>query len=298
MLNVYDYAASNQFFKKFAVDDLLFVEYKCMINESPIPYWTHKSYFVYILAGRKKWNSNNGSYMLHAGDAAFIRPGAYTAERFDDEEFCALLIFLTDDFIKSVLDKYPASRPAATEPEQFDFIMPLQVDDILSAYFHSLMSYFPQAASPSPELLKIKFEELILNVLSNDTNRSLANYLKTVHLTGKVSIRQVMESSFMFNMSLEEYARLCARSLSSFKADFYNTYKTTPGKWLLEARLRYAKSLVESSDEPINDVAFKSGFKNTTHFVRVFKDRYGVPPLQHRLKVARSESPEKVAMVA
>jgi AraC-like DNA-binding protein len=37
----------------------------------------------------------------------------------------------------------------------------------------------------------------------------------------------------------------------------------------------------------VGHIAFGSGFKNTTHFVKVFKDAYGMPPLQYRLKNAR-----------
>ncbi len=281
MLNAFDYVTNNDFFKKFAVDDLLFVQYKCLVKESPFDYWTHADYFVYIVAGEKKWTTRNQEYHLQKGDAVYIRKGAYTTERFDNEDFCALLIFLTDDFVRSVLEKYPESTVNRSD-KKLDSIIPIKVDDVLSAYFQSVLSYFPRSASPPRELLKIKFEELILNILNSDQNRDLAHALRETQRMRRVSIRDIMESSFMYNMTLEEYAKLCARSLSAFKSDFQEIYQTTPGKWLLETRLHYAKCLIETTDESINDVAFRSGFKNTTHFVRVFKERYGMPPLQYR----------------
>src|SRR5690606_13327526 len=185
------------------------------------------------------------------------------------------------DFVRSVLEKYPESTVNRSD-KKLDSIIPIKVDDVLSAYFQSVLSYFPRSASPPRELLKIKFEELILNILNSDQNRDLAHALRETQRMRRVSIRDIMESSFMYNMTLEEYAKLCARSLSAFKSDFQEIYQTTPGKWLLETRLHYAKCLIETTDESINDVAFRSGFKNTTHFVRVFKERYGMPPLQYR----------------
>ena len=92
----------------------------------------------------------------------------------------------------------------------------------------------------------------------------------------------------MYNMGLDEYARLCGRSLSVFKTEFYETFKTTPGRWLISARVQYARVLIETTNESVNDVAFRSGFKNTTHFVKVFKENYGMPPLQYRLKANQS----------
>jgi AraC-like DNA-binding protein len=91
-----------------------------------------------------------------------------------------------------------------------------------------------------------------------------------------------MEQFFMSNMSLSEYAKLCARSLTTFKAEFQEVYGMPPGKWLTVRRLEFARHLLETTDEPINDVTLRSGFKNTSHFVRLFKETYGKPPLQYR----------------
>jgi transcriptional regulator GlxA family with amidase domain len=91
-----------------------------------------------------------------------------------------------------------------------------------------------------------------------------------------------MEKYFMHPLSLNDYARLCARSLSSFKADFFDTFKTSPGKWLMTKRLEHARLLIETTEAPVSEVAANAGFKNTSHFVRIFKETYGRPPLQYR----------------
>ena len=285
MLNVYDYIANSNYFKTYKVDDLLFVEYKCLFGEECVPYWTHNNYFSFILSGTPKYLSGDNEYTLQTGDAVFVKSGSYIAQGHGPGDYCALLVFVSDEFIKTVLDKYP--KPARTKNMSFqgvtDSIFPLQMDETLTTYFHSLLSYFSKETSPLPELLKIKFEELLLSVMTCPRHRSLATCLQGIHESGKVSIRSVMETSFMYNMSMDEYARLCARSLSVFKSEFYEIFKSTPGKWLIRKRIQYSKILIETTDASINDVAFRSGFKNTTHFVKVFKDIYGMPPLQYRL---------------
>ena len=289
MLNVYDFITDSRLFKTFKVDDLLFVEYKCQFKDDYIGFWTHNNYFAYILSGRTRYISGKKEYHVMKGDTFFVSKGSYMANTHGGGDYCALLIFVPDDFIKSIVDKYSAGVHSAgkgrTTPEESDSIFPLKSDESLSAYFHSVLSYFPRNVSPSPELLKIKFEELLLNVLTSGHHQSLAAFLRAIHASGKVSIRQVMETSFMYNMSLDEYARLCARSLSVFKSDFYDIYKTSPGKWLINARLQFARILMETTNDSVNDVAFKSGFKNTSHFVRLFKCTYGIPPLQYRLRI-------------
>lgn len=285
MLNIYDYIANSGYCKTFKVNELLWVEYKCMLADVPTAYWTHNNYFAYVLSGAPKYRNGKHEYTVKAGDAIFVRKGAYVAQRVGGGDYCALVIFVPDDFVQKVLDKYPFVGKDVGNGTRVESnaIFPIDVDEALESYFHSVLSYFPRATAPIDDLLKIKFEELLLNIISSEKNQSLRACLRGMRETGKVSIRDVMQGSFMYPMSLSEYARLCARSLSAFKSDFQEIYKMSPGKWLMSTRLEYARQLLDSTDELVGDIAFKSGFKNTAHFVKVFKETYGTPPLKYRL---------------
>jgi AraC-like DNA-binding protein len=287
MLNFYDYVANSKYFKTFKVSDLLVVEYKCPLPGEKVTFWTHYNYFAYILSGVTKYSTGNNEYIVQNGDGIFVRKGSYIGQRHGSGDYCALIIFVSDDLIQKVIDKYTGmltsfGRQSNTEPH--DAIISLNLDNALTGYFHSVLSYFSMDVAPPDELLKVKVEELLLNILTSGQNRSLALCLRHIRENGKVCLRDVMETSFLYPMSMAEYARLCGRSLSTFKSDFQETYKTTPGKWLIRKRLQHGKLLIESTDDPVNDIAFKSGFKNTAHFVKVFKDEYGMPPNQYRAK--------------
>ena len=47
-------------------------------------------------------------------------------------------------------------------------------------------------------------------------------------------------------------------------------------------RLRNAAEMLASSDLPVSDIAYKSGFKDQNYFSRRFKKAFGHPPLQYR----------------
>jgi len=94
-----------------------------------------------------------------------------------------------------------------------------------------------------------------------------------------------------FNLTLPDYAKLCNRSLSSFKRDFRAVYKINPGHWLLSKKLDYSHHLLLTSDKTISDISFESGFENTTHFSKAFKKRFGASPLNYR----KEESPSKIS---
>lgn len=283
MLNFYDYVSNSKYFKTFKVGDLLVVEYKCTLGGNRVAFWTHSNYFAYILSGVTKYSDGASEHLVRQGDALFVRRGTYIAQQQDAADYCALIIFASDDCIEKAASKYPETRSTVKPSAALTSgVFPIALDEPLTAYFHSVLSYFRRDIAPSDELLKVKIEELLLNILSSGCNASLAHCLRRIREGGKISIRDVMETSFMHPMTLEEYARLCGRSLSAFKEDFYEIYKTSPGRWLIRARVQYAKILIETTDDPVSEVAFKAGFKNTAHFVKVFKDAYGMPPLRYR----------------
>ena len=135
---------------------------------------------------------------------------------------------------------------------------------------------------PSEKLIELKFNELLLHIVNNPENTELIAYMHLVasHKTG--TLEKVMEANYPYNLTLAEYATLCNRSLSSFKRDFEATYKTSPGRWLLNKRLEHAHRLLSNVDKTLFDVLLESGFENQAHFSSAFKARFGQSPLQYR----------------
>ena len=111
-----------------------------------------------------------------------------------------------------------------------------------------------------------------------------SDFLKPNSKSLKIDIEKVMSENFLFNLKIEEFAKISGRSLSSFKRDFKDTFKTTPSKWIKSKRLEYAKNLLTKSDLNINQICYDSGFINSSHFIKSFKNKYKLSPLQYRLK--------------
>ncbi len=61
--------------------------------------------------------------------------------------------------------------------------------------------------------------------------------------------------------------------------------RTSPSRWILQRRLELAARLLADPGQAgrsITAIAFGVGFKDSSHFSRVFKDRYGVGPRDYR----------------
>lgn len=277
-----EYIETSPFAKKIEVDDLLFAEFKCPLDEKKSNIWWHNNFFAHVLSGQTVIKTPKQEYILKAGDSAFAKKGSVITHNYVHEDFCELLVFVPDDFIRSVSQKYEVGVIRAKCDEPSDTVILLETNQVLESYFQSLLIHFVQAVPPHRPLLKLKFEELLLSILLGGSHSPLKNYLSEICRTTKPSIREIMELNFFSNLSLEEFARLCARSLTVFKKEFFAIYKTTPGRWLQEKRLEYSRYLIDTTDLSLDEISFESGFENQSHFNRVFKNKFGTSPGKSR----------------
>lgn len=61
-----------------------------------------------------------------------------------------------------------------------------------------------------------------------------------------------------------------------------NNFNTTFKNYVTEVRLTEIKRLLKEGETPISDIAYQCGFKNITHFNRVFKNETGLNPKKYR----------------
>lgn len=282
MGNGYDIAKNTPTFKKIEVSSLMFSEYRCTEIKSIFTTWNHLNYFIYVLEGKKKWRTLENSYMVHANEVLFVKKGANIIEKYFDSDFCAIVIFIPDSYVKDFLSQKPEIGANQKSSLQSDSAIPLKMDRTLSTYFTSILDYFFNHEKPSKYLMEIKFQELLVNILSLPYNPEIGSYFKQIAQEVKPSVKNIMESNFVYNLSLNDFARLSHRSLSTFNRDFYSVYETSPGKWLTKKRLLHAKQLLENTNLKIYEVAFDSGFESPAHFARVFKNENGITPLKYQ----------------
>jgi AraC-like DNA-binding protein len=271
--------------RQLSFGESLIAEFNCPLENRLQDAWSHHNYIVYVVEGRKIWHTAHGSYDLRKGSCVFVRKGAAIVEQFLDSVFCLVFVFLPDDFIRDVLKT--KSTPISSKQRKYDPVIPLGKDKTLEAFFHSMRSYFDSVKQIDQSLIELKFKELVLTIADNPANTELISYFGSLMSRPQsVSLRQVMEDNFCYNLKLGEFARLSNRSLSAFKRDFLKEFNVTPGKWLLEKRLHHARHLLGNAGKSVSEAAFESGFENPSHFSRVFHKQFGIAPAMVKLQIA------------
>ncbi|TNE60528.1 MAG: AraC family transcriptional regulator [Bacteroidetes bacterium] len=289
MLNLHSFIRDSDYYKKLQIDDLLFVEYKCLVNETRAGIWSEVNYFVFVTSGKKMWRSIQNNYVVETGDSLFVKKGANLVHQYFDEDYCALMVFISDDFIKKFMHRFSnIIRIDPEAPASTDAVIRIELDEYLAGYINSLAAFFGAQSFPDKHLLHLKFEELLLNIFTRPLHKELAQYLVSLNNSQSALLEQVMEENFAYNLKLEELAALCNMSLSSFKRTFNSVYKTSPGKWLTEKRLDFAQYLLQTTDKNVSEVSFDCGFEDVSSFIRAFKRKFDKTPLQFRAGITEN----------
>jgi AraC-like DNA-binding protein len=275
------------FFNKIEVNESLFVEYICTKEKTKFEAWSkNQNYFAFVTSGKKTWMSTRQSYEINAGDIIFVKKGSMLTHHFYDHKFCAIFIFIPDDFIKEFLIRNTTFLRVPSKNISYqDAVIPITRDELLDNYERSIRSYLALSKRPHEQLLKLKFEELLLSLFSNKEHQDLTDYFISLGQNEghqRVRISKVMEGNFTHNFKLQDYAKLCCMSITTFHRSFKLYYNTTPGVWLKDRRLDFARHQILTSDLSINQISFKSGFDDPSYFVRSFRQKYNLTPFQYR----------------
>jgi AraC-like DNA-binding protein len=272
-------------YRQFRCGEALITMYNCPLENKYEDTWSQHNYIVYVMEGRKVWHTSHGSYDLRKGSCVFVRKGACIVEQFFDPRFCLILFFVPDEFICEVLKT--KTIPIQQRGKKYNAVIDIENNPVVHSFFHSMLPHFDARREPDASLLQLKFRELILTIADNPVNHELLSYFSSLLQEPQaVSLQRIMEENFSFNLKLEEFARLSARSLSAFKRDFQRLYQTTPGKWLMEKRLNHAMHLLTHLGRTVSETAFECGFENASHFSRAFRQQFGIAPASVKQQAA------------
>lgn len=232
-------------------------------------------YFLYLLKGSMKGYDGNKHYELHPGDYCLARKNhlvRYTKFK-DNGDFEKIIITFDEAFLKQFLERHPYNAEASKNQDAFLLI---PENTFIKNYIQSLAPYYTGDLHLDETFANIKREELLLILLKSQPD--LANIFFNFGITHKMDLEVYMNRNFRFNVSLERFAYLTGRSLSSFKRDFMKIFGTTPGEWLKKKRLDEAYFQISRQHLKPSEVYLEVGFEDLSHFSFAFKKEFGKSP--------------------
>lgn len=272
-LKVLDY--SNIFIASYFTDDL-----QCSHANS-------EHTLIYILSGTLEIDERGKKTLLRAGQCAFmrrdnrmilnkrVRPG---------EPYRSIVLKFSKSFLRELYKKINRRdlSPEIKRSKRSLTVLPDNRPDIKSL-FQSILPYFDSDVKPQEEWLKLKMIEGAYILLNTD--ESLYASLFDFTEEWKIDILDYMNENYMYDLSLEEMAGFTGRSLATFKRDFAKVSDLTPQKWIIRRRLEAAHELIRLGKKKVTDICYEVGFKNLSHFSKIYKEAYGVAPAMQTFAV-------------
>lgn len=84
------------------------------------------------------------------------------------------------------------------------------------------------------------------------------------------------------DINIDHIAAALSLSRKQLRSRVIEITGLTPVAFIQQVKLNYARRLIESEDTSLTVIASRCGFQNLSHFSKVFKQQFGISPLQYR----------------
>lgn len=236
---------------------------------------------IFIIQGKKYFHFDGYTVCINSNELILVKRGIYTISEFIPENGCfeALIIFIPDKFFQNFYNN-PKTK---TETETIYSI--LNCNSLLQQFRSQYLNYFIENFQFKEQLLKLKLQELFLLLENSDAKEQVSKFISSCINKESIDIEYIIKSNLFLPLTIEDYAKLCMRSLASFKRDFKKKFNSSPKQWINQHRIMHAASLLNSSNKTVAEIAFECGFESTSHFIKLFKKQIGLTPNASRAKV-------------
>jgi len=172
-----------------------------------------------------------------------------------------------------ILSKENASRKFYDERE---ITGPLRV--VLNSLF---------TAQLTPATGRIYYQGKVLELLGLYFSHRIPDVESCPFLNDQETVRKIRSAKEYLLSHLEsppglkELARICGLNEYQLKAGFKEVYGNTVYGYLLDHKLDQARHLLDSGKFQVNEVSYKIGYTNTSHFIAAFRRKFGVTPKKY-----------------
>lgn len=91
-----------------------------------------------------------------------------------------------------------------------------------------------------------------------------------------------VSKTYASDISVADLARRANLSESQFTRIFRRQTETSPAHYIVQTRINAARTLLETTDKLLTDIATETGFYDHAHFIRTFKRLVGMTPSRYR----------------
>jgi len=232
------------------------------------------------MVGRQVADFEEGDMVLLGSNL----PHTWLSDEVEGNEFAAeqVVIQFKKEFLGQAFWEIPemAAVNVLLEKAKYGIKVNGRTNDLVS----KLMNQNP-VPSPSHKLMHLL--DILMHIAECDEYEAIDSDFMEFPLTTQDTERFRMVYSFLAenyrsDVALETIASVANLSPTSFCRFFKKISRLTFVEALTKFRVNHAANLLISSDKPVSEICFESGFNNISYFNKSFKTSLGVSPLLYR----------------
>jgi len=266
------------YIKETKIPELFIYDFKMTSNIVKSKVVLGMNMFSFLQIGKKQVHFAGTSVAVNKDQSLLLKKGNWLWTELLDLEatYYCKLFFFSENMLSDFLKKHSKIKDLAKEIKPFFII---KNDDFITVFLNSLSIIRNTSKDFKYKVLVLKFEEIMLYLL-NKYGDCFELYLQSLIIKETSPLKKVVETKIQSNLKLEEIAFLCNMSLSTFKRNFKNEYKISPGKWFKDKRLTKAKNILEQGKLKPSDIYLEFGYNNLSNFSIAFKNKFGFNPTE------------------
>jgi len=195
------------------------------------------------------------------------------------------LLLFTDDFLVSYLEKLETQKAMQLFNELLGVpkIQSSGVDynTILNSIKRIEQEYINQFDDYSLGIIRSELHILVTQ-LFRLKSKSTSQLKDKKYLTEFIAFQQLVEAHVNRTKSVSEYARMMAVSTKTLTTISKSSINKTAKEFIDEIGIKQIKRLLINTNLSIKEIAYASGFEETTNFYKYFKHRVGMTPERFR----------------
>lgn len=270
----------NQYPSFSSAQTQFYIKKRNIVNQQVINFhWHDYCEIEFVISGNGTNVVDGISYPLQRGSAYLLTPSSFH-EITRDEHIPLVLYhvefnnsFLESQLLQSVISHF-------NEEETKELIL----------LFEMLEKECNEKKRYHNDIIQLLLKQIYFLLLRNTCSHSQ----KSVQSNHIGKIINIVHSRFREKLTLGKLAKECNLNTNYLGYLFKNNMGMSFNEYVLDLRLKYAYSLVLTSNFTINEICYESGFSSPSYFIKLFNEHFQTTPskLREKNKAGLSANPE------
>ncbi len=142
-----------------------------------------------------------------------------------------------------------------------------------------------ESLAESGPATSLKIQSALLSIIAYFMDHAELNYQTDVAAAAPLNLLETIrfiDRHLSEELTIQELSGNAHFHPNYFIRMFKKHLGMTPMRYIHERRLEQAQQLLISTDSSVSEIAYRSGFKDVSHFSQAFKKRYGLSPTEYR----------------